>query len=136
MRAKNKAKSITINITKEILEESVSADSSKCMIAQALRLKGASSVNVTAESVSFNMDETRFTYPLPARVAVKFLKFDESKNSIRPFSFQLQSQLAFSRPVIKCPNRTKRGPTKIGHAYKRSKRRFHGLRVLEAREEA
>lgn len=132
-----KPRSITVKISQEVIDEANSRDSSKCMIAQALRMAGASSTNVTAESASFNMDGMRYTYPMPAKAAVELIRFDTDKSLVKPFTFILDGRLGFSRPVIKRPN-NHRGKTK--HATKsnpqlaaarRTIRRHHGLRMIE-----
>jgi hypothetical protein len=123
-----------LNITQELISMAESANSARCMIAQAVRLQlGGTSVNVTAESVSYNLDGNRYTHPLPARAAVELKKFDEDKTSVRPFQFVLDGRLAFARPVKKRPLATKRGPTKQRRTptASRSIRRFHELRVIE-----
>jgi hypothetical protein len=127
-------KSTTLKIPQDLIDEATSANSARCMIAQAVRLQlGGTSVNVTAESVSYNLDGNRYTHPLPARAAVELKKFDEDKTSVRPFQFVLDGRLAFARPVKKRPLATKRGPTtrRRNPAASRSIRRFHGLRVIE-----
>lgn len=126
-------KSITLKITKEIIKESVESDSSHCMIAQALRHIGAYSTNVTAEKAVFNLDGYRYIYPLPPKAVVQLIKFDQDKEQIRPFKFMLDGRYAFKKLIEKHPYARRRGPTKIHHApkYKRSKRRFHGLRIIE-----
>jgi hypothetical protein len=128
-----KPKSLTLNITQKIIDEAVPLNSSKCMIAQAVRHAGGCSVNVTAESVTFNIDETRFTYPLPPKAAIELLKFEEDKRSVQPFRVVLDARRALSRPVDRRPHAVKRGPTKKKQkpGPRRSVRRFHGLRVIE-----
>lgn len=134
MRANQKT--IAVRITPELIRDSVKEDSSKCMIAQALRLEGAHSVHVTTESASFNLGATRYTYPLPARAAKELIQFDRDKSKVRPFEFRINLDRAYSRPVLRRPNRKKRGPTvhRKAQTVKRSKRRFHGLRIIEVSE--
>lgn len=129
-----KPKTITLNITQALIDEATQKKSTTCMIAQAIRHAGGRSTHVTAENVSFNLGDSRFTYPLPARAAVELRKFDRDKKSVRPFRFALDGRSAFSRPVIKRPHATKRGPTKHRRhkrGPRRSERRYHGLRVIE-----
>ena len=126
-------KSFQVNITQEIINSASVADSSKCMIAQALRMRGCSSTNVTAESATFNFGDTRYTFPLPASAAVELMKFDQGKDGVKPFTFVLNGKTGFTRPINRNPPQAKRGPTKKRgpNAAKRCKRRFHGLRVIE-----
>jgi hypothetical protein len=126
------SKSMTINITQKAIDERVSKNSSKCMIAQAVRLAGGRSTHVTAESVTFNLGNTRYTFPLPAKAAVELLKFEEDKSTVAPFKLKLRN--GFERPVITRPHAKKRGPTKKQQRRStacRTVRRFHGLRVIE-----
>jgi hypothetical protein len=62
-------------------------------------------------------------------------KFEQDKSLVRPFRVVLDGRAAFSRPVIRRPHATKRGPTKKQKHRKsgprRSVRRFHGLRLIE-----
>lgn len=127
------AKSLTLKITQKIIDDAVSKNSAHCMIAQAARMAGASSTNVTAEAITFNMGDMRYTYPLPARAAAELVKFDKNKKLAEPFQFTLDGRTAFERPVKHNPNAKKRGPTKkrAKPTAKRSVRRFHGLRVIE-----
>jgi hypothetical protein len=127
-----KPKSLTLNITQKIIDEAVPLNSSKCMIAQAVRHAGGSSVHVTAETVRFNLGETRFTYDLPPKAVVELYKFEEDKHSVQPFRVVLDGRGASSRPVRH--HAGKRGPTKKKHqksAPRRTVRRFHGLRIIE-----
>lgn len=127
-----KIQSITVNVSEEVLNNSTKAESSKCMIAQALRKKGAYSVNVTAESARFNLGDTRYHYPLPAKAAVKLIEFDKG-NIPEPFKFVLKANTGtcapVARPVRKSRGKTKKQSTKPTTL--RCKRRFHGLRVIE-----
>lgn len=135
------AKSITLNITQKIIDDAMEKDSGHCMIAQALRRRGAHSTRVTAEAATFNMsDGMRYTYPLPPKAVAKLIAFDQNKASVEPFSFILLGQQAYSRPVeirgpaqpkAKAKVKTKPGKRRAKPAATRSIRRFHGLRVIE-----
>lgn len=105
------------------------------MLAQAIRKLGGSSTNVTAESVAFNMDGYRFTYPLPAAAAHELIKFDKNKKLTAPFKFVLHSNTGFIKPVVP-RGKVKRKENEEPRRYttpkvKRSWRRYHGLRTLE-----
>lgn len=129
-------KTMTLKITQDLINEAMQKDSAKCMIAQAVRMAGGSSTRVTAEHVAFNIDDVRYTFPMPAKASVELLKFDHSKKDAKPFTITLDGRQGFSRPVIRHPERKGRGPTKAKRKpgfpkIRRSERRYHGLRVLE-----
>ena len=132
----NAVRSFTINVTQEAIDQAVLKDSRHCMIAEAIRLRGASSVNVTAEGASFNFEGTRYYYPMPAAVAAKLIRFDEGKK-VSPFSVVLNGNTGMIRPVAKKAHlssdtprpRRKRGPNKV----KKSPRRYHGLQMIEVK---
>ena len=130
-------RSFTIHVTKEAIDQAVQKDSRHCMIAEAIRLRGASSVHVTAEGARFNYEGTRYFYPLPAAVAEKLIRFDKGQK-IDPFDIVLNGNTGMVRPVIKKPHlgsstprpqRAKRGPMKV----KKSPRRYNGLAMIEVK---
>lgn len=136
----------TVSITKEILDSAVPENSGHCAIAQALRHMGASSTRVTADTVVFNMDNKRYTYPLPAKAAVELIKFDEGK-PVKPFKFILQGNCGTVMDVEeRGPYKKLKGVTKKAKSSrgKRGKsknprfcvRRFHGIRVIHVPAEA
>jgi hypothetical protein len=126
-------KSFYINVTKEIIESSKQRHSGQCMIAQVLRQNyGASSVNVTAEVASFNKGGVRYTCTVPAVAALNLKQFDENKNAVKPFTFQLANPA--TRPVTVRTQKPKSKHKKISKksSPRRCKRRYHGLQVIEA----
>lgn len=146
------AKTINLKITQKVIDVSSKSNSSKCMIARAVRIAGGRSIQVTRESVTFHLGEKRFQYPLPAKAAVELMKFDSNKKSVKPFVVTLSGASGYERPIIKHPGHSKGGGkkkkvvdvTKIlkgsrktsdGKRHrgpKRTNRRFLGLRVIEA----
>lgn len=150
------AKTLKLKITADVIKGATAENSAKCMIAQAVRLAGGRSTHVTAESVSFNMGDKRYTYPLPAKAAVELIKFDTDKKSVKPFVVTLAGHTGFVRDVVKRgPKKKKKTQSKKGKKFdvtkvlkgarkggptgthptgkaKRGVRRFHGLRVIEA----
>lgn len=131
---------VTLKITQRLIDEATQKNSRTCMIAQAIRGIGGWSTHVTAESVSFNLGEKRYTYPLPPRAVVELLKFDKNKGAVSPFSIVLRGNTGFMRPVAQRPALGKRTqkrkyktkPTgRPKGAPRRSERRYHGLRVIE-----
>lgn len=131
-------RSFTVNVTNEVINCSTEANSSKCMIAQALRLQGASSVSVTAESARFNFKGVRYSYPLPAKAAEKLKEFDKG-NPTLPFKFVLSSNTGTSAPVkVRETKYTKSKHSKRAYTKPTVKycvRRFHGLKVIEVTKE-
>lgn len=132
----NYVPSITLNITKDILETAEPQHAGNCMVAQGLRVRGATSLNVTAERVKFNYQGVRLSYDIPAKVAEKIKQFDTDKTKLKPFKFTLNSAGAFAAPIVTRKNVTKRGPTKVTKKRQNSgsrwcKRRFHGLKMLK-----
>ena len=143
------AKTLTLKITQKVINESSKANSSKCMIARAVRLHGGRSIQVTRESVSFHMADKRYTYPLPAKAAVELMKFDANPKSVKPFVVTLSGASGYERPITKTKGHKNGGPkkkvdvTKIlkgsrksvstkAKGAKRTNRRFLGLRVIQS----
>jgi hypothetical protein len=128
---------LTVDVSQDVIDESIQKDSAHCMISQALRLAGAASTKVTAEHASFNFNGHRYTYPLPAKAAAELVQFDEDKNKVKPFKFTLSSNVGFVRSVYKRPDAAARGPTRKkrakskGRKITRSTRRYHGLAVIK-----
>ena len=143
------AKTISLKITQKVINESSKANSSKCMIARAVRLAGGRSIQVTRESVAFHMGDTRYSYPLPAKAAIELMKFDGNPKSVKPFVVTLPGSSGYERPVIKYKGHSKGGGKKVdvtkilkgsrksvsikAKGGKRTNRRFLGLRVIEAK---
>lgn len=128
-----KVPTITVNVTKTVLEESEPSTTGKCMVAQALRRRGYRSVNVNAERASFNLDGHRFKYDLPARVKQAIINFDDKKR-IKPFQFQLRSFQGAVAPVAEHGPRKKKNKTytrKPKKSIRNCKRRFHGLTIIQ-----
>lgn len=126
--------SVNLRITDKILDVSVAKDSTHCMIAEALRQRGAWSINVNAEIVAFNIGEFRLMYPLPASAAIQLLRFD-NREEVHPFAITLHCNTGFLRKVTRKPSTHgsgKRRPyqKRAKSGVKRSTRRVHGLRQL------
>ena len=127
------APSITLNLTKDVIDRSESSHTGYCMIATALRERGARSINVTAESATFTVDDTRYCYLLPAEASLAVIQFDKDKRKVKPLRIKLTN--GFIKPPTK-KTVTPRGPTRnrkpkrIGARY--CVRRYHGMRVIAA----
>lgn len=127
------AKSFNLTITQDLIAEATQKNSNYCMIAQALRYRGASSTNVTAETVRFNLDGVRYSYPLPAKAAAELLKFDDGK-SVKPSKLKISANTGFASPIRRSPKGYVKGPHRKKAAksgVKQSTRRYQGLRMLE-----
>ena len=123
-----------LHVTSEILKEAVREDSSHCMYAQALRMGGASSVNVTAEKIRWNEGGFRHFTHMPPRGAQTLLQFEDGM-LIMPHEMVIQGRDIFFKPVELRPHAKKRGPTRkhqkhLASKVVRSKRRFAGLQIL------
>jgi hypothetical protein len=122
------------HVSEEIIKNSKRQDSRHCMISEALRQKGASSTNVTADSARFNYKGKRYSFPLPAVLKAKLLAFD-SGIDLAPFDFRLNGNMGYCAPMAKRPE-VKRGPTKKRAKHgerliRPSPRRFHGLQMIQ-----
>jgi len=91
MKTKFSAKRIqALGVTREIIENSVRGDSSRCMIAGAIRqaIPEAKRIDVDLQYVRFTRNCLRHVYPLPSRVAYNLASF-ESGEEVEPFVFDL-----------------------------------------------
>lgn len=141
------ARSFTLKVTAACITMAARENSVKCMIAQSVKEMGGRHPVVTRERVSFNLDGTHYSYPLPAKAAVELIKFDEGK-AVNPFVIQLHGATATTRPVQKSAPKTKKKNVKAilpkGARKKRSYhfkdgphrgfRRADGLRMIEVKE--
>jgi len=127
---------INVNVTQAVIDKAVPDDCGHCLIAEALRFRGASSVNVDSQYARFNMEGLRYVFPVPATAALQVIMFDKAgPKVIEPFTFKLGN--GFSKPIQerashhRKTNSTtpmlKRKPA----AAKHSKRRFHGIKMIE-----
>ena len=96
----NKFPNLLVHVTHDLIADSVQQDSRHCMIAEAVRNRGFKGVVVTAETISFNDGQTRYMYPMPARIATKLLAFDAGK-PVKPFDITLNGNTALARPIYK-----------------------------------
>jgi len=106
------APTLTLKITKELIDTSTPGNSGHCMIARALRIWAHEnkqqiwSINVTAGGIDFNLNDdtndgaTRYHYPTPGLAIANLIKWDNGEK-IKPFSFRLHPKQGFSRPVVR-----------------------------------
>ena len=80
-----------IKITNDIIDRSVRANSSHCMIADAVheQVPDANYVSVDLQTIRFSVGEERFVYFTPRIAQVNLIKFDQGDTDIEPFSFAL-----------------------------------------------
>lgn len=134
-------KNFTVSITDDILKRSKPGTSKECMVAMAVReqIPGAWSVNVSSDSIRFNLggerdDEgTRYSFPTPALAAMCIQKFDDGKK-VRPFRLRLQAAQCYTSPVLKRGSQRKsrhKKKTRQRPAARCTVRRFHGIRLIE-----
>lgn len=132
---KKRQEKLKISVTQKVIDKSVPGDCGHCLIAEALRAKGASSVNIDAQYARFNLDGLRYIFSVPASAAMQVILFDQAgPTAIKPFQLRLQN--GFSKPVEKRGAHKKKStiPTVRKTATvvaKRSKRRYHGIRMIE-----
>ena len=126
--------SLTLSVTDDAIASAERRNASRCMIAQALRLQGFTSVAVTAETVRFNDPPLgkRYFFPLPAAAAVKLRSFDRGRK-IAPWRLRLQH--GFTADIERrAPRgshaRYRKQPAMVPSAV-RCDRRFHGLKVIK-----
>lgn len=129
------AKTLTLDITRPIIMAATRKRASLCMIAKAVHQAGGRYPKVTSDTVSFNMGETRYTYPLPARAAVELRKFDdEGKLAVKPFKVVLAGNLASTRPVAhpEAPDPDKVRKRRKSKAVRRTNERHNGKQVIKS----
>lgn len=127
-------KRFKLRMTQELINKAMPRDSHKCMIAQALRQQhGARSVDVTADSIRFNIDDLRYMCPTPVVAAVELIQFDKNRKKVAPFEVVLRE--LFTKPVrkISAHRKNKHGatPLRAKSPARCTKRRFRGLKVIE-----
>jgi len=125
-----------VEVTKKIIDHAKKESSSHCMVADAIRhIAGASSINVTQDYARFNWWGYRYTFRLPAKIALLVKDFDAGA-AIPPFAFLLRKDQGFP-PV---PMRVRTAPTgarvaknqkRAAPEVTRTKRRYHGIQVLK-----
>ncbi len=124
-----------LDVTKNVLAAAQPKNTAYCMYAIPLRLMGASSVNITAETIRWNKNGKRHIAPMPAKGTINLQAFDKKgRNAVKPHRLVIKHRDIFSRPV------ELRGPQKKGkHKKRRSigprrcSRRYHGLKIIEIR---
>jgi hypothetical protein len=136
------SKSKFITVPEEIIKKSKRENSRHCMVADAIRraVPEAYSVDVTAESIRFNVGETRYYFTTPSRVAQNIAMYDEGRQ-VHPFKFTLQN--GYTAPVLR-QTRAKPAPGNVSKTRKRRlgqkdktvrmTRRRAGLKVIEVRQ--
>jgi hypothetical protein len=99
-------KQIYLNIGQDLIDKATPMNSRRCMIAQALRKQhGAWSIDVTADSIRFNLDEMRYMCSTPPDAAVNLIRFDRNRKVVKPFRILLRN--LFSKPVVRHGRRKK-----------------------------
>lgn len=135
-----KTKTKYIRVTDEIIKNSKKESSRHCMVADAIRhaIPEAYSIDVTAETIRFNVAETRYYFTTPSRVAANIALYDEDRH-VPGFAFQLTKP--YTAPVLRNRSKPAKGnvsktrPRRLGQQDKtvRLTRRRRGLRVVEIR---
>lgn len=150
-------RSISLSITQDVINRSMRGTHLKCLLAIAVRdylraeiaaaggggegdggggggKKRQTMISVTAERVSFTRGGWRYSYDLPAGVALRVKEWDEGAR-IEPFKFQLDGRYCSIRPVTVHPNRATKYKKETKPRAKPTARkcvhRFAGVRVLE-----
>ncbi|SRR6266568_1120016 len=93
---------VNLDITAELIEQSIQRDSSHCMIAEAVKaaVPGARSVSVDLQTIRFSDPDPkrpyRYTYLTPRVGQVALVDFDRGA-PIEPFTMRLQGAAVTSR---------------------------------------
>lgn len=91
----------TIPVTKEIIAEATTGNSSHCMIAEAVKAAGFKRVSVDIQTVRFTDDTgDRYIYLTPPAAQVAILQFDEGRKPA-PFKLHLRNGQVIPRNVAK-----------------------------------
>ena len=84
---------VQLDITTELIEQSLQRDSSHCMIAEAVKaaVPGARSVSVDLQTIRFTDPDKphRYTYLTPRRAQIALVNFDQGREP-EPFQVQLR----------------------------------------------
>ena len=139
-RKPGEARGFQVEVTKRIIAKAQKESSSHCMVADAIReIPGASSINVTQDYARFNWYGFRYTFRLPAKIAILVKDFDAGLE-VPPFGFLLRKDQGFPpvpmrvrRPASALAARGKASPplTRKPPSVIRTKRRYHGIQVLQ-----
>lgn len=83
---------VKVNITQELVEQSKLADSSHCMIAEAVKIAypDATKVSVDLQTIRFSnpAKRVRYIYLTPRLAQIALVQFDQGRE-VEPFSFTL-----------------------------------------------
>lgn len=142
-------RSFKIRITQQLIDTAEQCDSVQCMIAIALRDQhDAWSIRIDDRLIRFNtgkkgtLEARRHFAETPAWVAVELRKWEEDRQSIKPFSFTLDKNLINSDNVAQRGKAVRpykpRDPEwyqKMRAKPKRVKRRYAGRQGIHLAEE-
>lgn len=143
---------IALRVTLAIIARATRGSTTRCLVAMALRewavLKGLDiwSINVTNESVRFNMNHTgkgktgvsRYIFATPPKAAVLLSRWDENeKMVVKPFRFTLRAATAARGDVNKKgpvdrPYKKRDKNAKRPASARRCKRRHAGMPIMIA----
>jgi hypothetical protein len=103
-----RAKGVRIDVSQETIDQATRADSSHCMIADAIKeqVPGATTVSVDLQTIRWSDRKkgVRYVYLTPAEAQVALIKFDQGVEQA-PFTFRLRPSQAHVVP-IKANSRT------------------------------
>lgn len=101
-----------IKISQEIIDNSVQANSSHCMIADAVRecLPDARKIQVDLQTIRYSIGDERFIYFTPRMAQLALVRFDQGEEGIVPFEFPL------GRPSQVVTRKSKRDPALVDPA--------------------
>jgi hypothetical protein len=109
-----------VNITQEIIDDSIQRDSSHCMIAEAVKkaIPDAGFVSVDLQTIRFSHKKLRkrYVFLTPRRGQIELIKFDQGTKP-EPFSMQLQRGQVIEMSERK-PNRGGKKEAKLSEAWK------------------
>jgi hypothetical protein len=128
----------TVDIGWPIIARCTPREGGVCGVAEWLReeVLGVSSIHVTADTISFNLDGKRYCYRTPAKLYQWIATLDEyGKDYVRPIKCRLVANTATVRPVLSkgpLPAARKPKPPRAKATVRSCKRRFHGVRQIIA----
>ncbi len=124
---------MNLDVTDNVLAVAKPKSTAFCMYAIPLRLMGASSVSITAETIRWNKNGKRHIAPMPTKGTVNLRAFDKKgRGAVKPHVLVIKHRDIFSRPIeIRGPQRKGKHKKHTSAGPRRCSRRYHGLKIIE-----
>lgn len=121
---------VDLNVTQEVIDESIQRDSSHCMIAEAVRLAvpTAQRISVDLQTIRFSDPDRnlRYTYLTPRTAQVALINYDQGR---KPEAFSIQLR----RGQVTKANPRKAGRPRTGETDAQRKQRLDALKKATLR---